>query len=140
MYRTTLAISWTAVALALGLPQAHAGDPSTSVSTPSRALSLASGEVISGSVTTAAASGKAVVMALALTGEVAIAVLRGTASTSETSVKLSAEAARSAGLAVGTVVDLMAETAGYALWSGGTLLAFLPNEDTKGLLRAGTAH
>jgi len=131
-----LAISLIAIAAAVGAPQAYAGDPSTGVSTASQALSAAGGEVVSGSAGALAGSGKVAVAALAVGGESAILVLRGASTGAEASVKVSAETVQAAGLAVGAAVSVVQETAGLALTAGGTLLAFLPNDDTRDLLHS----
>ena len=134
MYRK-LAISWTAVALALGVPQASAGDASTTPTTASRNLSAAGGEVVSGSATALAGSGQVVVASLAVGGETAVLMLRGASSAAEAVVRIPATALQAAGVGLGTVVTLARETAGYALLAGGYLIAFLPNDDTAALAR-----
>lgn len=134
MYRK-LAISWTAIALALGVPQAFAGDASTGPTTASRALSAAGGEVLSGSATVLAGSGQVVVASLAIGGETAVLLLRGASTAAEAAIRLPAAAVEAASLGVGTVVTVAKEAAGYALLAGGQLIAFLPNHDTARLAR-----
>ena len=123
-----------ALAGALLTPNAFAAGPSESLSNASRSLSSASGLVVTGSVQTLAASGQLVVASLAVTGETALLVLRGASEAGSASIQVSAELAQALAIGVGTVVSVVTEAAGYALVSGGKMLAYLPNEDTRGLL------
>lgn len=111
-----------------------AAGPSEALSNASRSLSSASGLVITGSMQTLAASGQVVVGSLEVSGEAALLVLRGVASGVEASIKVSAELARAIGIGVGTVLTVVAESAGYALSAGGQLIAYLPNQATQSLL------
>jgi hypothetical protein len=125
-----LAISLTAIALAIGVPQAFAGD----LSTASRNLSAASGLVATGSLQMLVGSGQVVVGAIEVSGETTVLVLRGLAAGAEASILVSSEIVAGLGIAVGTMVSVIAETAGYALLAGVRLLAYLPNETTQALL------
>ena len=122
------------VSAALGATAAQAAGPSEALSNASRGLSSASGLVVTGSMQTLAASGQVVVGSLEVSGEAALLVLRGVAGSVEASVKVSAELAGALGIGVGTVLTVVAETAGYALSAGGRLIAYLPNEATQALL------
>jgi hypothetical protein len=122
------------VTAALGTAAAQAAGPSEALSNASRSLSSASGLVVTGSMQTLAASGQVVVGSLEVSGEAVLLVLRGVAGGVEASVKVSAELARALGVGVGTVLTVVAETAGYALSAGGRLIAYLPNEATQALL------
>jgi hypothetical protein len=135
-----LAISWTAIALALGVPQAWAADASTAPSTASRGVSAAGGEIVSGSATALAGSGKLVVASLAVGGETAVLLLRGSATGVEAAIRVSAAALDAASVGVGTVLTLVGETAGYALLAGGQLIAYLPNDATAPLLEPATVR
>jgi hypothetical protein len=127
-------LSMSLIALALAAPPALAAGPSEALSNASTNLSTASGLVVTGSMQTLVASGQVVVGAMQVSGETVLLVLRGLANGAEASVKVSGAVVSAAGIAIGTAVSVIAETAGYALSAGGRLIAYLPNEATQALL------
>lgn len=63
-------------------------------------------------------------------------ILQKAADGSKATVAVSAQALKSAGLAVGSTVNAVSEATGYALIASGKLLAFIPNEAGKALLHS----
>ena len=53
---------------------------------------------------------------------------------SKATVAVSAEAAKTVGLAVGSTVNAVSEATGYSLIAAGKMLAFIPNAAGKALL------
>lgn len=135
-----LAISWTAIAIALGVPQVWAADASTAPSTASRGVSAAGGEVVAGSAIVLAGSGKLVVASLAVGGETAVLLLHGSANGVEAAVRVPTAALEAASVGVGAALTMVSEAAGYALLAGGQLIAFLPNDATAALLQPASVH
>ena len=127
--------SATLVAAAIHVPAVQAqSDMSRGVSNASVALSNASGLVVSGSLATASAAGQLSIASIHLVGESTLLVLRAAGSAAEVSIRVATHVARDLSLAVGTVVQVVAEGVGYAVQTGGRLIAFIPNEIGRSLL------
>lgn len=103
-------------------------------SQPSRGLSDLSATVVGGSVLLAAAGGSVVVEGVRASGDALEVVLRSTADASVATVRLSAKAAGGLSLATGTVLEVLASSAGQVLVLSGKAIAFIPNEAGKALL------
>ena len=106
---------------------ARASDGSANVSTASEVL-------VTGSASFVAGSGQLVVAAIQTVGDVAIVTLRGASEAGTLSLKVSREVAAAASIAVGTVVQVTAESMGYVLGVAGRVIAFIPNELGRSLL------
>jgi hypothetical protein len=68
-------------------------------------------------------------------GESVRVVLTGADHSLQAIVEISAATLRSAGLAVGKTVRVLVEATGYCLIAAGTLIAFVPNQAGRALLR-----
>ena len=109
-------------------------------SQPSAALSDLSARVIGGSVLLAAAGGSVVVESVRASGDTLEVVLRSAADASVATVRLSARAAGGLSLATGTVLEVLASSAGQVLVLSGKAIAFIPNEAGKALLHHARAY
>lgn len=109
-------------------------------SQPSAALSDLSATVIGGSVLLAAAGGSVVVESVRASGDTLEVVLRSAADASVATVRLSAKAAGGLSLATGTVLEVLASSAGQVLVLSGKAIAFIPNEAGKALLHHARAY
>ena len=125
------------VAVALHVPVVHAQGPSEmsrGISNASGALSEASGLVVHGSLQMAAGAGQMSVAGIQVVGESTILVLRAAGSAAEVSVQIASKVAADLSLAVGSMVQVVAEGVGFALVTAGRLVAFIPNEIGRSLL------
>lgn len=111
-----------------------AADSTARASEGSASVSAASGLIVAGSASVIAGSGQLVVAGVQTLGDAAIVTLRGASEAGTASLKVSREVAGAASLAVGTVVQVVAESSGYALTVAGRLIAFIPNEAGRSLL------
>ncbi|PQO99238.1 hypothetical protein C5614_09080 [Massilia phosphatilytica] len=109
---------------------AHAADPSA----PSRAISEATGSVVLGSLAAVSVAGSVVVVSVEKVGEGIEVVLEGAGQASRATVRLSGEAARGLSIGAGTVLQVVAMSAGQALVLSGKVIAFIPNEVGQALL------
>lgn len=116
-------------------PQAAAGP-----SEPSRSLSDLSATVVGGSVLLTAMGGSVVVESVRASGDFLEVVLRGTAGASMATVRLSAKVAGGLSLGAGTVLEVLASSAGQVLVLSGKAIAFIPNEAGKALLHHARAN
>ncbi|WP_310631881.1 hypothetical protein [Paraburkholderia sp.] len=105
------------------------------------ALSVAASPLISvtghpfeGSVVGATGSGLIVSSIVEGTVDTLTVAFAAAADGSKATVAVSADAAKKAGLSVGSAVKVVSEATGYALIASGELLAFIPNEAGKALL------
>lgn len=127
----------TAITAALHIPFVQAQQPSqmsAGISNASVAVSAASGLVVYGSLLTASAAGQLSVAAIQVVGESTVLVLRAIGSAAEISIQIGSEIAKGLSIAVGTVVQIVAESVGYALITSGRLIAYIPNELGRSLL------
>lgn len=83
----------------------------------------------------AASGGRLVVTALEPVGDSVRITLKGTDQSVQASASASITVARDASVAVGTVVSATAHATGYALVAAGRIIAFIPNELGRALLR-----
>lgn len=74
------------------------------------------------------------VKAIQASGDGVVLVLQGASGAVETSAKVAGTAVRAASVGVGTSVNVVAQSTGYALLASGFLLAFVPNEIGRALL------
>ena len=121
------------LALLVAITPAKA-DSVTHTSPGSANMSAASGTVVAGSGTLIAGSGQLLVGSVEMAADSAIVVLRGASEAGTVSLRISREIAAATSLAVGTVIQVTAESVGYALSAGGKLIAFVPNEIGGSLL------
>jgi hypothetical protein len=109
---------------------AHAADASA----PSRAASELAGSVVVGSIVAVGLTGSAVVESATAVGDGIEVVLEGAGEASRATVRLSGAAARGLSIGAGTVLQVVAMSAGHALVLSGKVLAFIPNEVGQALL------
>jgi hypothetical protein len=114
----------------LACASAHAADASA----PSRAASELTGSVVLGSILAVGLTGSAVVESAAAVGDGIEVVLEGAGKASRATVRLSGAAARGLSIGAGTVLQVVAMSAGHALVLSGKVLAFIPNEVGQALL------
>ena len=125
-----------AVAMSLAMHSvAEARDPSSAsaaVSEGSAASVVATGSVVvGGSALALAALGTAVVTSVEVAGDVGIVVLRGLSTAGGVTLRL----VGGASLVVGSVVEVVVVGTGCALMSAGRMIAFVPNEIGRSLVR-----
>jgi hypothetical protein len=119
-----------ATLLGLACASATAADPSA----PSNAISEVTGSLVAGSIIAVGVTGSAVVESVQAVGDGIEIVLEGAGQASRATVRLSGEAARGLSIGVGTVLQVIAMSAGQALVLSGKVLAFIPNEVGQALL------
>jgi hypothetical protein len=107
---------------------------SQGLSEASQASLAASGFVVAGSAALIVSGAQLTVTALQTAGESVVIVMRGASEAATVSVRTSAQIAGEASVAVGTVVRVVAESVGYALYVGAKLIAFVPNEIGRALI------
>ena len=79
-------------------------------------------------------SARLTVSALEAAGESVVVVMRGASEATTVSVRTSATAVGAASVVVGSAVQVVAESAGNALYVSGKLIAFIPNEISRALI------
>lgn len=119
-----------ATLLGLACASASAADPSA----PSRAVSEVTGSVVVGSLVAVSVTGSVVVASVEAVADGVEVVLEGAGQASRATVRLSGEAARGLSIAAGTVLQVVAMSAGQALVLSGKVIAFIPNEVGQALL------
>ena len=107
---------------------------SQGMSNASGASLAAASYVVAGSVQLIQGSTQLVVAGLEAAGESTVVVLRGASEGVTVSVKMSAQLARDASIAVGNSVRVVTESIGHALYIGARLIAFIPNEIGRALI------
>ncbi len=128
-----------AVAVSLVLQTAAlAGDPSTAsaasvnASAASATSVAATGSVIvEGGALALSALGTAVVASVETAGDVSVVVLRGVSDAATVTLRL----VGGASLVVGSVITVVVTATGYALMTAGRMIAFVPNEIGRSLVR-----
>lgn len=107
-----------------------------SVERGSSAASLASGaSVAAGAIALSAVAGtQMVVSGLDASGEVVKVSLKGASELGAASINVTRQAVEASGLAVGTSVRVVAESAGYAIFASAVMIAYLPSEIGRSLL------
>ncbi|WP_020656138.1 hypothetical protein [Massilia niastensis] len=129
--------SLAAILIALACAGAHAtGDGSH----PSQAASELSATVVGGSIASVALSGTVVVASVRAVGDGLELLLENSFNASRATVRLSGKAAGGLSLAAGTVLELVASSAGHVLVLSGKAIAFLPNEIGRALLHSSRVH
>jgi hypothetical protein len=111
-----------------------AQDLSNASANASAGVSQATAVVVAGSVSVLATTASLAVMALETIGESAVVVLTDLSAGASVSIKASGEALGQGSVAVGTVLSVAAGAAGYAIYHGSHLIAFIPNEIGKSLV------
>jgi len=129
--RTFLSVSALCAALAAAPAFAQSTERG---SHGSAGMSEASATLGNGSLQVFAGSGHLVVAGVETVGDVVVVVLEGVGQASALTLRLSAEVAGGASLAVGTSVQVVAEASGYLLSAAGRVIAFVPNEVGRSLL------
>ena len=116
--------------------QARAGEPcaSCALSNASRELSVASGQVVQGSLAMVQGSGMVIVDSIAVAGEGSVVVLKASATGATASVRVTADVAGHLSNAVGQSVQVVAVSTGNLLVMSGKAVAFIPNEIGLALL------
>ena len=97
-------------------------------------FSAASATIVNGSTQIFAGSSQLLVSSVEIVGDSVVVVLRGASEATQVSLKLSGEVVGAASLAVGTSVQVIAESTGYLLTTAGKAIAFIPNELGRSLL------
>jgi hypothetical protein len=110
------------------------GGAAAEPSAPSRAISEVTGSLVLGSIAVVGITGSVVVASVVAVGDGIEVVLEGAGQASRATVRLSGEAARGLSIAAGTVLQVVAMSAGHALVLSGKVLAFIPNEVGQALL------
>ena len=110
------------------------GSAAADGSNPSRAISEVTGSLVLGSIAVVGVTGSAVVESVNTVGDGIEVVLEGAGQASRATVHLSGEAARGLSIGAGTVLQVVAMSAGHALVLSGKVLAFIPNEVGQALL------
>jgi hypothetical protein len=106
----------------------------TDASAPSKAISEVTGSVVLGSIAVVGVTGSVVVDSVTAVGDGIDVVLDGAGQASRATVHLSGEAARGLSIGAGTVLQVVAMSAGHALVLSGKVIAFIPNEVGQALL------
>jgi hypothetical protein len=120
------------LATLLGL--ACAGASAADASAPSNAISEVTGSVVLGSIAVVGVAGSVVVDSVASAADGIEVVLEGAGQASRATVRLSGDAARGLSIGAGTVLQVVALSAGHALVLSGKVIAFIPNEAGQALL------
>lgn len=107
---------------------------SVSLSQASEASLNASGLVVAGTSALIVSGAQFTVSALEAAGESVVIVMRGASEAATVSVKASANVVGAASVVVGSTVQVVAESLGNALYAGGKLIAFIPNEVGRSLI------
>ena len=103
-------------------------------STASEMSAFASVIVVLGSVEALGSAGTAVVESVEKVGDTITVVFKGASNASRTTVRGSSAVLGTTSLAVGTAVNVVTMSTGFALVSAGQVLAFFPNEAGKALM------
>lgn len=135
--RVALLVAAGLVAACL-LPGARAADPgdaSTRESGASIAVpSVAGGVLVAGTLSTLMLAGQAVVASVEAAAGGTVVVLRGASDAGTATIRLAGDASVATGLAVGTVVRVVATGAGCALIAAGRVVAFIPDAAGRALV------
>ena len=129
--------------LALALcGSATARDPSPSqASGAASAASAWAGAITAGAISEVAqGSGRLVVIGLENAGTSTALVLRDASGAAAGSSRIVVDAASAAGMAIGSVLAVAAESTGHVLLASGKAIAFIPNEIGMGLLGSATTR
>ncbi len=122
-----------AIGLATGASLAIAAEGSR-VSQESMLSATGVSVIVAGSVTTIASSPTLMVKAVEASAEGAVVILAGGSEAATVSLTVTPEIAAGLSKAIGTTVEVVTESAGYALMHAGKMIAFIPNELSKRLM------
>jgi hypothetical protein len=122
------------LATLFGLACASASAADADASAPSKAISEVTGSVVLGSIAVVGMTGSVVVDSVNAVGDGIEVVLEGASQASRATVRLSGEAVRGLSIGAGTVLQVVAMSAGHALVLSGKVIAFIPNEVGQALL------
>jgi hypothetical protein len=125
--RRTLCLMLLPLCLAAALP-AQAQNASAASAASSAALSYAGASVVGGTASALAAGASLTLIAIEKAGEAVIWVLKDVSTGATVSIRASTQAIGAASMTVGTVIAVTASAAGYALYSAGRMIAFVPSE------------
>ena len=119
---------------------AHAADASEASGKASEmsvaTLSMATGVLVAGTLSTVVLFGQALVSGIETVGESVVVTLKSSGNAAEATVRLSGNVAAEAGLAIGGTVMLSAVATGVVLRSAGRIICFIPNERGRALIRS----
>jgi hypothetical protein len=124
--RRTLCLMLLPLCLAAAPTQAQNASNASAAS--SAALSYATASVVGGTASTLAAGASLTLVAIEKAGEAVIWVLKDISTGATVSIRASAQVAGATSMAVGTAIAVTASAAGYALYSAGRMIAFVPSE------------
>lgn len=137
--RHSLAAVAIAIMTATSASDGFAADAFQASAQASKASALSAAStvavVVVGSLETLALSGRAVVASVEAVGDGSIVVLRGVAQGGAVATSASIHVAGAVSVAAGTVVEVVTTTTGCALMAAGRMIAFVPNEVGRGLIR-----
>jgi len=127
------------VAMAVGLMWCVLAGPAiadntTGGSQGSTDFSAASARIVNGSSEVLAGSGNLVVSSVEIAGDSVVVVLRSASDAAQVTLNLSSEVVGGASLAVGTLIQTVADSTGYLLTAGSAAIAYVPNEVGRSLL------
>lgn len=105
-------------------------------SSPSESIGDASAIVVAGSLAPVVIGGSILVVAVDKVGDGIDLLLESAKDASRATVRLSGKAAEGLSVAAGTVVNVSATATGHVLVASGKVIAFIPNEAGKALLRS----
>ena len=125
--KTKMFISVGLFGVWLSLASAQANDLAR-ISQGSTNVSVASGMIVTGSMATLANGGNLIVSGIGTAGESVLLTLKSSAETGAVSVRIPAAVVGTASIAVGTTIQAIVESTGYALLASGKLVGFIPNE------------
>jgi hypothetical protein len=125
---SAMALAWLSASAPAGAQSvAHQSQGSANISAASGVIAMGTASVVTGNA-------YLVVGSIQAAGESVTVVLRSASEAGTASLRLSRDVAAGASLAVGTVVQVTAESTGYVLSVAGRVIAFIPNEIGQSLL------
>ena len=122
--------------LATLLSFACATGQAADASSPSESIGDASAIVVAGSLAPVVIGGSILVVAVDKAGEAIDLLLESAKDGSRATVRLSGKASEGLSVAAGTAVNVSATATGHVLVASGKVIAFIPNEAGKALLRS----
>jgi hypothetical protein len=118
----------TLLPLCLAALPAHAQNASAASAASSAALSYATASVVGGTASALAAGASLTLVAIEKAGEAVVWVLKDVSTGATVSIRASGRVVGAASMAVGAAIAVTASAAGYALYSAGRMIAFVPSE------------
>jgi hypothetical protein len=129
-------LSALAVSFSLAAAPARADSISASVSGSVQLSTAITASVALTPIIAAYVGGSMVVETVRIVGTVAEVTLRGASAATVAIVQVGADVVRVTGLAAGQTVQVVAQGAGYAVMSAGTMIAFAPAAASVSLLHS----